>query len=289
MAGCGWLGRAIVAGLRARGDRVTAVRRSLAGLEEAEALGAVPLPVDLTDDGAADRLPRDLEAIVACQAAHDDSPAAYRAAYVVATGHLVDVAARVGAALVYTGSTGVFGQSDGSVVDETTPPAPEGESAAILLEAERLVLAAATRGVASRVVRLSGLYGPERTGIVERVRTGRLALGPGDDVWMNFCHRDDAVATILGALARGRDGAVYHASDACPARRRDVVRWIAARIGIEPPCRSGPTGVEPRGRRGANRRVAADRTREELGLRLVYPSFRDGLSSLIAGGNAVDP
>ncbi|HET9594272.1 MAG TPA: NAD-dependent epimerase/dehydratase family protein, partial [Anaeromyxobacteraceae bacterium] len=177
VAGAGWLGSALARALLARGDRVTAVRRR-PGLPAAlEGSAAIPLAVDLAEPGAAARLPGDVDAVVACQAAGSDAPEAYRRAYVDATRALLEAAR--GAPLVYTGSTGVFGQRDGSEVDEATPPAPASPSAEVLVLAERLVAGAAAGGARACTIRLSGLYGPGRTGLVDRVRSGALALGPG--------------------------------------------------------------------------------------------------------------
>jgi nucleoside-diphosphate-sugar epimerase len=276
VAGCGWLGTALARRLVERGDRVTGIRRDPARAAALRALGVEPLAVDLSAPGAADRLPA-ADAIVACQAAAGDGADAYRAAYVDANRALVTTAARGGArALVYTGSTGVFGQRDGSDVDESTPPAPASPSAAVLVEAEELVRGAASAALRASVIRLSGLYGPGRTGLVERLRSGKLALGPGDDAWMNFCHRDDAVAFVLAVLDRGEGGAIYHGSDAEPARRREVVEWIAARLGIPPPRAGEPSA-------GPSRRILSERTRAALGVTLAYPSFREGLETLIQG------
>jgi len=153
----------------------------------------------------------------------------------------------------------------------------------VLLEAERRVLEPAlAEGRATCVLRLSGLYGPGRYGLVERVRDGRLALGPGDETWTNWCHRTDAVRAVVAALDTGRPGAMYHASDEQPLRRRDVVAWIAGRLCIEPPQLAATARLVPAGnRRGANRRIAAARTRAELGLALAFPSLFDGLSEVL--------
>jgi nucleoside-diphosphate-sugar epimerase len=275
VAGCGWLGAAIASRLLARGDRVTGVRRDPARAGALARLGIEPLALDLSAPGAAARLPA-ADAVVACQSAAGDGVVEYRAAYVEATRALLEAAARDGARLVYTGSTGVFGQRDGGDVDEATPPAPASATAEVLLEAERLVLAAARRGTAASLLRLSGLYGPGRTGIFERVRSGALALGPGDDAWMNFCHLDDAAAFAVAALDRALPGAVHHASDARPPRRREVVEWIAARLGIEP--RRGGAAVP-----GPNRRIRSDATRAALGITLRWPSFAEGLAPLLPG------
>ncbi|BDG07329.1 NAD-dependent epimerase/dehydratase family protein [Anaeromyxobacter paludicola] len=274
IAGCGWLGQAVAAALLARGDRVTGVRRDPARAAALAPLGVAPLAADLTDPAALERLPGDVDAVVACQSARADGEGPYRDAYVRSNETLLALARRRPLrAFVYTGSTGVFGQRDGEDVDETTPPDPRSPGAEVLVQAERLVLGAAP-GVPARLVRLSGLYGPGRAGILERVRGGALALGPGDGAWMNFCHRDDAVAFVLAALDRGRDGGVYHGSDARPARRREVVTWVAAALGI-PPARREEAPAGP------DRRILSERSRRELGLTLSYPSFAEGVKMLL--------
>jgi nucleoside-diphosphate-sugar epimerase len=279
VAGCGWLGTAIARRLAAEGQEVHGIRRDAARAEALRSLGIRPLALDLAAPGAAERLPV-ADAIVACQSAGADDPAAYRAAYVDSNRALLAAAARNGARLVYTGSTGVFGQRDGSDVDEETPPAPASPTAEVLAEAEALVRGAGAAGVRACVVRLSGLYGPGRAGILDRVRSGRLALGPGEDAWMNFCHLDDAVSFVLAALARAEPGAVHHGSDARPARRREVVTWIAERIGIAPPRADGPAAPGP------DRRVLSSRSRTALGVTLAYPSFREGLAPLLSAARS---
>lgn len=273
IAGCGWLGAALGQRLVARGDRAVGIRRDAARAGALQALGIEPLCLDLTAPGAEERLPR-CDAIVACQSAGGDSVEAYRAAYLDANRALLRAAERDGARLVYTGSTGVFGQRDGGDVGEDSPPAPASPTAQVLVEAEALIREAAGRGVTASVLRLSGLYGPGRAGILERVRTGRLALGPGDEAWMNFCHLEDAVAFVLAALARAAPGAVHHGSDAAPTRRREVVSWIAARLGIEPPRGTG-------GPPGPDRRIRSEASRRALGVELSFPSFREGLAPLL--------
>ena len=278
IAGCGWLGSAVAAGLLARGDRVTGVRRDPGRAEALRPLGIAPLALDLADPASAARLPGDLDAILAMPSSRDPSVAAFTATYLQVASNLLEVAARQGVrALVYTGSTGVFGQRDGGEVDEDTPPAPGSPTAQVLAAAERAWLDGARQGLPARVVRLSGLYGPGRAWMVARVRAGALALGPGDQAWLNSCHRDDAVAMVLAALDRGRDGQVYHATDAEPMRRREVVLHVASALGIPPPVASGK---QPR--QGPDRRISGARSRAALGVRLQWPSLREGLAPLLA-------
>jgi nucleoside-diphosphate-sugar epimerase len=274
VAGSGWLGTSVARALLSRGDRVTAVVRTLSHAVRLREEGIDGLCRDLSAAGATADLPADLDAIVATQAAAGSDVEAYRRAYVDANRELISLAARAAVpAMVVTSSTGVFGQTDGSTVDEATPVAPRGATAEILCEAERLVLSAGSDRTRTCIVRPSGLYGPGRTGLIERVRSGALALGPSDAIWMNFCHRDDAVAVLLAALDRGRRGGIYHATDREPARRKEVILWIAKRLKMTPPRRDDAM-EEAR----ADRRVVGEATRTELGVTLAFPNFRKGLA-----------
>jgi nucleoside-diphosphate-sugar epimerase len=280
LAGCGWLGRQVAARLLARGDRVTGLTRTPESAAKLRADGFDAHAVDLAAPASLRAIPGRFDGIVAMQSAAGRDVADYRRAYLDATRGLLESGLATDCAFVYVSSTGVFGQDDGSWVDEKTEPKALGETSEILIEAERLVLRGSARGASARVVRCSGLYGPGRTATIERVRTGALSLGDGDSTWMNFIHRDDAADTVIAALDRGRHGAIYHASDAAPATRREVAQWIAERLGMTLSTRE--SGGEPATWRGAHRRVSSEATRSELGLRLAYPSFREGLAPFLA-------
>lgn len=279
VAGMGWLGEAIARELAAAGHQVTGVRRRFPDPEALRAAKIEPLSCDLADFHAVRRLPQDVEAVCVCTAPHLQGADAYRAAYLEINDALLERYEGVGLrSYVYTSSTSVFGQTDGGDVDEDTPVHPAGPTAEVLVEAEHRVRGAAA-AVPARVVRLSGLYGPGRTGVLDRVRQGQLSLGDGEHTWMNFCHRDDAVAFVRAALEGGAAGAVYHGSDAEPARRRDVVRWIAERLVVSPAVHHAPRGEEDR--RAPHRRVLSRKSREALGVALRFPSYREGLGPLL--------
>jgi nucleoside-diphosphate-sugar epimerase len=272
IAGCGWLGTALGVHLKNQGHQVTAIRRNPERLGELAALGLKPLALDLSDPQAHLALAADIEAIVACQSARSDSAEGYRAAYLTVNQNLLRAAERLPLrALVYTGSTGVFGYRDGREVTESTAVSPASPTSEVLVEAEQQLVHASNQGIPTRIVRLSGLYGPGRWGTLQRVRSGALALGPGDDAYMNFCHLDDAVAMVEAALLRGGDGAIYHASDAQPPMRRDVVRWMAARLGIDPQTRAEASPYA-----APSRRISASWSRDQLGVTLRFADFKAG-------------
>jgi nucleoside-diphosphate-sugar epimerase len=279
VVGCGWLGREVAARLVSRGDCVAGLTRTEPTARQLREDGFDAFALDLATPGAARELRGRYDAIVAMQAASGRDDSDYTRAYLDATANVLESESAVDVTFVYVSSTGVFGQSDGSWVDESTPPQPADGTARILVAAERLVLDRARHRAIPCLVRCSGLYGPGRTGAIDRVRTGALAWGLGDATWMNFIHRDDAAATVVAALDRGSPGAVYHASDADPMSRHDVVAWIAGKLGIDPPRID--ESASPGLLRGAHRRVNAQATRRALQIALQYESVREGMASLI--------
>ena len=283
VAGCGWLGSEVARRLVARGDRVTALVRTDESARRLRALGLEAYALDVTAERAWD-VPPSCDGVVSAIAAAGPAVADYRRAYVEATRRMLESEVARNVPFVYVSSTGVLGRSDGSWVDEATPASPADANSEVLLAAERLVLEATSLAARPIVVRCSGLYGPGRSGVIERVRSGALAWGAGDDAWMNFSHRDDAATVVIAALDRGEAGSIYHATDATPSTRHDVVAWIAGRLGVEP-GRSDAAGSWP-GRSRPNRRVSGEATRRELDLSLAYPSFREGLAPLLARGDA---
>ena len=119
---------------------------------------------------------------------------------------------------VFTGSTSVYPQNDGSAVTEEsrTGGTPTGD---VLLEAERLAL-----GAGGAVVRLGGIYGPDRTRFIEAARTGAPTSGDPDG-FINFIHRDDAAAALHHVGKLGLAG-IWNAVDDRPVRRMELAEAI---------------------------------------------------------------
>ena len=163
--------------------------------------------------------------LVHCLSGHGGRDAdAYRITYVETLRNLLEV---LGPKFcVFTGSTSVYPQNDGSVVTEEsrTGGAPTGE---VLLQAERLALEAG-----GAVVRLGGIYGPGRTRFIEAVRTG--APTPGDpDGFVNFIHRDDAAAALHHVGKLGLAG-IWNAVDDRPVRRAELAEAIRTGHALPP-------------------------------------------------------
>jgi nucleoside-diphosphate-sugar epimerase len=274
VAGCGYVGTALAARLAARGDEVTGIRRSPVAIPGVRTIAADLLAAEPPPD-----LPEAIDALVYAVSADAGDEPSYRAAYVHAPVRLLEHlhdSGRSPARTVFVSSTGVYGQTDGEWVDETSPAEPVQPTGRILLEGERAARAAATPAV---VLRLGGIYGPGRTRVIDAVRRGE-ATRAAHAVWTNRIHRDDAASAIAHVLDLREPESLYLGVDREPADQGDVLRWIAERLGLPAPPASARPGRDPRYER-SNKRCRSDRL-VASGFRFRYPTYREGYGALIA-------
>ncbi|SFM25292.1 SDR family oxidoreductase [Methylobacterium pseudosasicola] len=184
----------------------------------------------------------------------------------------------------YLSTIGVYGDQDGAWIDETTSPAPRSARSRIRVEAETAWFDLGTRtGKAVQVFRLSGIYGPGRNPIV-KLREGRSQRIVKAGQVFNRIHVDDIATTLLASLDRPRPGAVYNVTDDEPTPPQTVTEHAAALTGLPlPPEIDFETAdLSPMARSfyGENKRVRNRLIRDELGVTLAYPTYREGLAAL---------
>lgn len=290
LAGCGDLGTE--AGLRfaAAGHRVVGWRRSPEKLPAA----IDGLAADLSS-GALPPLPADTTAVVVALAADAPTEEAYLAAYVDGLANVLDVilASRGGGGpgggvsrVLFVSSTAVYGDAGGGWVDESTTAAPGGFSGRILREAEELLHSRlGGTGITPVVLRLGGIYGPGRTRLIDQVRGG-TAVVPAGSRFTNRIHRDDAAAAIVHLCSMDPSpGPLYLGVDNEPAEFGEVLRFLAAELGLPlPPSASG--SGEPS--RGSNKRCSNALLRG-TGFKFAYPGFREGYRAILAGAGVRHP
>jgi len=280
IAGCGDVGGALGRLLAAEGHRVWGLRRTVSKLPpELE-----PIAADLTDPATLADLPEGLDEVVYAAAADGRGEDAYRAAYSEGVARLLtalDAQGQHPRRVIFVSSTGVYGQSDGEWVDESSTTEPGRFTGRIVLEAERRVLGGPFPGTA---VRFGGIYGPGRTRLLERVRAGDAEVPAGRPVYTNRIHRDDCAGVLAHLLARDRGGRplepVYLGVDHEPAELGEVFRYLAELLDAAPPEVAEDADT---GRRGSNKRCRNDRL-VATGYRFLYPTYREGYRALVGGG-----
>ena len=184
----------------------------------------------------------------------------------------------------YLSTIGVYGDQGGAWIDETTPAAPRSARSRIRVEAEAAWFDLGARtGKAVQVFRLSGIYGPGRNPIV-KLREGRSQRIVKAGQVFNRIHVDDIATTLLASLDRPRPGAVYNVTDDEPTPPQTVTEHAAslANLPLPPEIDFETADLSPMARSfyGENKRVRNRLIGEELGVRLAYPTYREGLAAL---------
>ena len=188
----------------------------------------------------------------------------------------------------YLSTTGVYGDHGGDWVDEETALSPSTERGRRRVLAERQWQAlAGAAGWPLHVFRLAGIYGPGR-GPFEKVRSGeaRRIVKPGQV--FSRIHVDD-IAQVLGAsmAAPVPGGRAYNLCDDDPAPPQDVLAHAAALLGLPPPPEvpydEADLGPMARSFYAENKRVRNDRIKDELGISLIHPTYREGLAAMLDG------
>lgn len=279
--GCGYVGTALGERLVAEGHEVSGICRTPERARRLEAAGIRPLLADITRRKDLLQLPADCDQAVLCAASAGGDEAAYRRVYVEGAANVLDwLASAPLQALVYTGSTGVYGQTDDSDVDEDSVTEPQSAAARVLLEAEALLCRAATdRGLPVVLLRVAGIYGPDRGYWLRAFLSGTARMDGEGARFLNMIHRDDLVESIRSALIRGEPGRRYNVVDDEPIRQRDLFGWLANRL-HRPGPPSAEAGLSAGGKgRGGSKRILNRRLREELGVSLRFPTFREGFEA----------
>jgi nucleoside-diphosphate-sugar epimerase len=281
--GCGYLGLPLGAELVRLGHEVFGLTRSGRADAALRERGLRPLAADITRRGDLDSLPLPFDWVVNTASSGQGGAEDYRRIYLEGARNVLQwLQASPPKKLVYTGSTSVYGQTDGSLVKETSPTDPADELGRVLLAAEELLLKAArAKKVPALVLRLAGIYGPGRGHLFQQFLNGEARIPDGGHRLVNMIHRDDAAAAVITALTSGRPGEIYNVCDDEPVPQVHFFRWLSETLGRNmPPFVSGDDAA-PRKRALTNKKVSNRKLRMELGCPLRYPTFRQGYTAEI--------
>ena len=183
----------------------------------------------------------------------------------------------------YLSTTAVYGHHNGDWVDETTPLAPTTTRGAARVQAEADW---ATLGLPLHVFRLAGIYGPGR-GPFEKVRDGTARRIHKAGQVFSRIHVDDIANVLHAALLRPNPG-IYNLCDDDPASPEDILGLAAEMLGLPPPpiVPYEQAEMTPMARSfyAENKRVRNDRIKAVLGVKLEYPTYREGLAAILAAG-----
>jgi nucleoside-diphosphate-sugar epimerase len=321
IVGCGYIGLPLGLELARRGHEVFGIRRDPTSEHELTAAGIHPVIADITRPKDLAILPTGFDWVVSCVSASSTaanlksetsnlkspSPSAprplgapkrsvggslhsYRSVYLDGTGNLLDwLSKSLPAKFIYISSTSVYGQTDGSPVDEASPAEPAAPTAKILVNTEDLLLAAFRENhFPATILRLAGIYGPGRGYWFKQFLSGHAVIeGQGNRI-LNMIHRDDVVGAILAVLnspvaqPAGSASPIYNVVDNEPITQFEFFQWLSAKLGrpLPPVTQSDDPPARKRGL--TSKRVSNRKLRQELHYDLKFPTFREGYSSELA-------
>jgi nucleoside-diphosphate-sugar epimerase len=284
IVGCGYVGLPLGKALVRQGHAVFGLRRSVLAEAELRAAGITPLQADITQPETLAKLPRDFDWVVNCTASGGGGVDDYRKIYLDGNRNLVSWLADAPVKkFIYTSSTSVYGQNDGSLVTENSPAEPAEETSNILVGAEKLLLSAvAERRFPAVILRVAGIYGPGRGHGFKAFLRGEARIEGDGSRFLNMIHRDDLIGVIIAALRDAKPGEIFNAADSGPVSQRIFFAWLAAEL-KQPMPAAVSTDVEILRKRGVtNKRVSNAKLRAELKYQFQFPDFRAGCAAEIA-------
>jgi nucleoside-diphosphate-sugar epimerase len=295
IVGCGYLGLRLARGARSQ-RRVSGLVRSAASEASLQAAGVPALRIDLDT-------PCDAATCLAIADAADSAAVVYLAPPPdtgVTDPRVQNFLAcldgsRLPAVFVYISTTGVYGDAGGATVDEATPAAPGTDRARRRVAAERAAQSwCSSHGVRCVILRVPGIYGPWRLPL-ERLQRREPALRPEDAGPGNRIHVDDLVSAIELCCDQAAAFGLYNVTDGDHSSSTQYLQVTAAAAGLAPPPLVSMAEARERIPAGMlsflleSRRVDNRRLRQELGLRLRYPTLAEGVRASLLEMRQDDP
>ena len=282
IVGCGYVGLPLGAELVRRGHEVFGMRRSDSGSADLQTAGIKPVVADITQPASLAKLPGPFDWVVNCVSSGRGAQD-YREVYLQGTGNLLEwLAPAPPKKFVYTSSTSVYGQTDGSSVKESSPTEPASETAQILVATENLLLdAARAKNFPAVILRVAGIYGPGRGHLFLQYLRNEAKISGKGERFINMIHLDDVVGSIIAALQSGRAGDIYNAVDDEAIAQIHFFRWLSETLGKEMPPFATEAENAGRKRGLTNKKVQNRRLKMELGYQFKFPNFRLGYTAEI--------
>jgi nucleoside-diphosphate-sugar epimerase len=274
IAGCGYVGQAAADLFHAAGWAVEGWTRSA---ESAASLSGKPFrirEIDISQRAeVAECAPAAVgfDAVIHCASSRGGDAEVYRQIYLDGARNLLAVFP--GSKLLFTSSSSVYAQRDGSWVTEQSETKPTRETSCILLETESVVLASG-----GMVARLAGIYGPGRSAMLKKFLAGTEVIDPENDRFVNQVHRDDIASALFVLMNQEPDGQIYNVVDNQPILQSECYRWLAERLNRPLPPIGKSTARRKRG--DSNKRISNAKLRR-LGWAPQYPTFAEAMERSI--------
>lgn len=277
--GCGYLGRRVAEKWVADGHQVFALTRSQQHAEDFRESGILPLIGDVMSPESLPDFP-EVELVLYSVGFDRNSGHSIGDVYIQGVKNILEVLPNSVKRVIYISSTGVYGQTDGSWVNEQSATIPTRPGGIACLKAEQ-ILQQGRFGERTTVLRLAGIYGPDRIPRLEQIKSGEPMSIPQDG-WLNLIHVDDAVTVVDAVVTQEPKQSCYLVSDGSPVNRGEYLAEIAA-ILKAPPITfvSADPNTAVSQRASGTKRISHRCLADEFNILWRYPTYREGLASIL--------
>lgn len=280
IVGCGYVGLRLARHWVKQGKEVWATTRSLERAAELSAFGLRPLVLDVTQETKFS-LP-DVETVVFAVGYDRTGPHQIEEVYVDGLRRVADSCSASVSRFVYLSSTGVYGQTTGEWVDEESPCEPVRDGGKACLAAEHLLREHPTLAEKAIVLRLAGIYGPDRLPQAKLLMRGE-PLPVAAEGQLNLIHVDDIVQIVDKCDTVLSPPQLLCVSDGHAVRRAEFYKYLAQLLNCEPPRFTPPVaGSSQAARARGSKRIRNTRLQALLNPDWAYPTYREGLASIVS-------
>jgi len=277
IAGCGDLGLRVarLLALENASNQSWGLRRNPSLESTSDLPGFSWMAADLTQPDTLRDVPKDITHVLYAAAPNARTEADYRAVYRNGLERLLQaVASPTLQRVLFVSSTAVYGDHGAQWIDEDTPTAPKSFNGQVLLETEQWLHSHTTQ-FETLSLRLSGIYGPGRSYLLDRLRTGQATAPAAESHWVNRIHIEDAAAAVLHLLNLPNPQPVYLVTDSTPLPMRVLYDALAKLVGGPVPTEgAAPASV-------GSKRLSNARLRDS-GFSFKWPDSREGHAALIS-------
>lgn len=279
IAGCGDLGMRVAQRvIQNPTNRVWGLKRTRPDDQE-NTLGFTWFKADLSNPESMQDLPAGITHILFSAAPHVRTESDYRAVYFDGLRNVVQNAHSASLRrILFISSTAVYGEHADEWVNEDTPVNPKNFNGRVLLEAEQwLSTFGREHALTTLSLRLSGIYGPGRIALLEKLKLGQVGAPSFAAHWSNRIHIDDAAAAVVHLIGFEHPQSTYLITDSTPLPMRTLYEALAQQVGGPvPPVSESPTFV-------GSKRLSNERIRE-TGFVFQWPDSRDGYRDILQAG-----
>jgi nucleoside-diphosphate-sugar epimerase len=276
IAGCGDLGLRVVGllSLENTANRIWGLRRH----PSVESTNDLPsftwITADLTQPDSLRAMPKDITHVLYTAAPNARTEADYRAVYREGLESLLQAVASPSLQRVlFVSSTAVYGDHGAQWINEDTPTAPKSFNGQVLLETEQWLRTQKAQ-FETLSLRLSGIYGPGRSHLLDRLRTGQATAPVAESHWVNRIHIEDAAAAVLHLLSLPNPRSIYLVTDSTPLPMRVLYDALAKLVG-------GPTPPEGPAPPSIGSKRLSNAQLRDSGFTFRWPDSREGHAALI--------